>query len=178
MHGYVVQWYFDEVGASGPDYYPEPLQAGIDELNERIYRTVNNGVYKSGFATTQEAYRDAVTDLFGTLDLLEERLATRRYLLGTKITEADWRLFTTLVRFDPVYYGHFKCNVRQLVDYPNLWGYTRDLYQHPGIAGTVDIPYIKAHYYGSHETINPYRIVPVGPEIDFTIPHDRSRLSG
>lgn len=116
------------------------MQAGIDELNERIYRTVNNGVYKSGFATTQEAYKDAVTDLFGTLDLLEERLATRRYLLGTKITEADWRLFTTLVRFDPVYYGHFKCNVRRLVDYPNLWGYTRDLYQHPGIAGTVDIP--------------------------------------
>ncbi len=169
---------FDEVGASGPDYYPEPLRAGIDELNERIYRTVNNGVYRSGFATTQEAYGDAVTELFGTLDFLEEHLATRRYLLGSTITEADWRLFTTLVRFDPVYVGHFKCNVRRLVDYPNLWGYTRDLYQHPGIAGTVDIPYIKAHYYGSHGTINPHRIVPVGPEIDYMIPHDRSRLPG
>ena len=168
---------FDEVGAAGPDYYPEPLRAGIDELNERIYRTVNNGVYKSGFATTQEAYGDAVTELFGTLDFLEERLATRRYLLGSSITEADWRLFTTLVRFDPVYFGHFKCNVRRLVDYPNLWGYTRDLYQQPGIAETVDIPYIKAHYYGSHEIINPHRIVPVGPEVDYTIPHDRSRLS-
>ena len=169
---------FDEVGAAGPDYYPGPLRAGIDELNERIYRTVNNGVYKSGFATTQEAYGNAVTELFGTLDFLEEHLATRRYLLGPTITEADWRLFTTLVRFDPVYYGHFKCNVRRLVDYPNLWGYTRDLYQHPGIAGTVDIPYIKAHYYGSHETINPHRIVPEGPEIDYTIPHGRSRLPG
>lgn len=168
---------FDEIGAVGPDYYPEPLRAGIDELNERIYRTVNNGVYRSGFATTQEAHEESVTELFGTLDFLEERLATRRYLLGATITEADWRLFTTLVRFDAVYFGHFKCNLRRLVDYPNLWDYTRDLYQHPGIAGTVDIPYIKAHYYASHETINPHRIVPVGPVIDYSAPHDRSRLA-
>jgi len=168
---------FDEIGAVGPDYYPEPLRAGINELNERIYRTVNNGVYRSGFATTQEAHKEAVTELFGTLDFLEERLATRRYLLGATITEADWRLFTTLVRFDPVYFGHFKCNLRRLVDYPNLWDYTRDLYQHPGIAGTVDIPYIKAHYYASHETINPHRIVPVGPVIDYSAPHGRSRLA-
>ena len=114
--------------------------------------------------------------MFETLDMLEERLATRRYLTGTTITEADWRLWTTLVRFDPVYFGHFKCNVRRIVDYPNLWGYTCDLYQQPGIAETVDIPYTKAHYYGSHESINPHRIVPVGPDIDYSAPHDRARL--
>ena len=167
---------FDEVGATGPDFYPEPLRAEIDELNERIYHTVNNGVYKSGFATTREAYEEAVKAVFETLDMLEERLATRRYLTGTTITEADWRLWTTLVRFDPVYFGHFKCNVRRIVDYPNLWGYTCDLYQQPGIAETVDIPYTKAHYYGSHESINPHRIVPVGPDIDYSAPHDRARL--
>lgn len=167
---------FDGVGATGPDFYPEPLRAEIDELNELIYHTVNNGVYKSGFATTREAYEDAVTAVFETLDILEERLATRRYLTGTTITEADWRLWTTLVRFDPVYFGHFKCNVRRIVDYPNLWGYTCDLYQQPGIAETVDIPYTKAHYYGSHESINPHRIVPVGPDIDYSAPHDRARL--
>ncbi len=167
---------FDGVGATGPDFYPEPLRAEIDELNEVIYHTVNNGVYKSGFATTREAYEDAVTAVFETLDMLEERLATRRYLTGTTITEADWRLWTTLVRFDPVYFGHFKCNVRRIVDYPNLWGYTCDLYQQPGIAETVDIPYTKAHYYGSHESINPHRIVPVGPDIDYSAPHDRARL--
>ncbi|WP_428099822.1 glutathione S-transferase family protein [Candidatus Rariloculus sp.] len=167
---------FDDVGAAGPDYYPAPLRGEIDELNERIYHTVNNGVYKSGFATTQEAYEEAVTALFETLDMLEERLATRRYLVGSEITEADWRLWTTLVRFDPVYFGHFKCNVRRIVDYPNLWGYTCDLYQQPGIAETVDIAYIQAHYYGSHESINPHRILPVGPEIDYSVPHDRARL--
>ena len=167
---------FDEVGATGPDFYPEPLRGQIDELNERIYHTVNNGVYKSGFATTQDAYEEAVTAVFETLDMLEARLATRRYLTGATITEADWRLWTTLVRFDPVYFGHFKCNVRRIVDYPNLWGYTCDLYQQPGIAGTVDIPYIKAHYYGSHESINPHRIVPVGPDIDYSVAHDRAHL--
>ena len=167
---------FNEVGATGPDFYPEPLRGQIDELNERIYHTVNNGVYKSGFATTQDAYEEAVTAVFETLDMLEERLATRRYLTGATITEADWRLWTTLVRFDPVYFGHFKCNVRRIVDYPNLWGYTCDLYQQPGIAETVDIPYIQAHYYGSHESINPHRILPVGPDIDYSIAHDRARL--
>ncbi len=167
---------FDGVGATGPDFYPEPLRGEIDELNERIYHTVNNGVYKSGFATTQDAYEEAVAAVFETLDMLEERLATRRYLTGSTITEADWRLWTTLVRFDPVYFGHFKCNLRRIVDYPNLWGYTCDLYQQPGIAETVDIPYIQAHYYGSHESINPHRIVPVGPDIDYSAPHDRARL--
>ena len=167
---------FDEVGATGPDFYPEPLRGEIDELNERIYHTVNNGVYKSGFATTQDAYEEAVTAVFETLDMLEERLATRRYLTGSTITEADWRLWTTLVRFDPVYFGHFKCNVRRIVDYPNLWGYTCDLYQQPGISETVDIRYIQAHYYGSHESINPHRILPVGPDIDYSVPHDRARL--
>ena len=167
---------FDEVGATGPDFYPEPLRGEIDELNERIYHTVNNGVYKSGFATTQDAYEEAVAAVFETLDMLEARLATRRYLTGPTITEADWRLWTTLVRFDPVYFGHFKCNVRRIVDYPNLWGYTCDLYQQPGIAETVDIPYIQAHYYGSHESINPHRILPVGPDIDYSVPHDRAHL--
>lgn len=167
---------FEDAGATGPDFYPEPLRGEIDELNERIYHTVNNGVYKSGFATTQEAYEEAVTAVFATLDMLEERLATRRYLTGSTITEADWRLWTTLVRFDPVYFGHFKCNVRRIFDYPNLWGYTCDLYQQPGIAETVDIPYIQAHYYGSHESINPHRILPVGPDIDYTVAHDRARL--
>jgi len=168
---------FDEVGATGPDYYPEPLRDEIDELNEEIYHTVNNGVYKSGFATTQEAYEEAVTALFKTLDALEERLATRRYLVGPQITEADWRLFTTLVRFDPVYFGHFKCNLRRIVDYPNLWGYTCDLYQQPGIAETVDIPYFKAHYYGSHQSINPHGVIPIGPDIDYTVAHGREKLS-
>ncbi len=167
---------FDGVGATGPDFYPEPLRGEIDELNERIYHTVNNGVYKSGFATTQDAYEEAVAAVFETLDVLEERLATRRYLTGSTITEADWRLWTTLVRFDPVYFGHFKCNLRRIVDYPNLWGYACDLYQQPGIAETVDIPYIQAHYYGSHESINPHRILPVGPDIDYSVPHDRARL--
>ena len=168
---------FDGIGATPGDYCPEALRDEIDAVNERVYGDVNNGVYKSGFATSQEAYEEAVTTLFDTLDWLEERLGGQRYLVGDQITEADWRLFTTLLRFDPVYVGHFKCNVRRIVDYPNLWGYTRDLYQQPGVSDTVHMAHIKGHYYESHDTINPTRVVPVGPEIDFTAPHDRDRFS-
>jgi putative glutathione S-transferase len=164
---------FDGVGALAGDYYPEALRDEIEALNERIYHAVNNGVYKAGFATTQEAYEEAVIDLFETLDWLEERLSSRRYLTGDRLTEADWRLFTTLVRFDPVYVGHFKCNKRRLADYPNLWGYVRELYQMPKIAETVNFQHIKRHYYQSHKTINPTGIVPIGPQIDFTQPHAR-----
>jgi putative glutathione S-transferase len=167
---------FDGIGAAQGDYYPEDLREAIDSLNERIYETVNNGVYKSGFATTQEAYEEAVHPLFDTLDWLDARLAGQRYLTGSTITEADWRLFTTLVRFDPVYFGHFKCNIRRIFDYPNLSGYLRDLYQQPGIAETVNMEHIKNHYYGSHETVNPSRIVPVGPDIDYSAPHNRAEL--
>lgn len=155
------------------DLYPEPLRAQIDELNERIYATVNNGVYRAGFATSQAAYDEAVGELFDSLDWLEQRLASRRYLTGDRITEADWRLFVTLVRFDPVYVGHFKCNLRRIADYPNLWGYTRDLYQQPGIAETVRFDHIKRHYYVTHPSINPTRIVPRGPIVDFDAPHGR-----
>jgi len=169
---------FDGIGATEGDYYPEDLREEIDEINARVYTTVNNGVYKAGFATTQEAYEEAVEPLFESLDWLDGRLSTQRYLLGDRITEADWRLFTTLLRFDPVYVGHFKCNRRRIVDYPNLWPYVRDLYQVPGVAETVHMDHIKAHYYGSHETINPTRIVPVGPDIDFSEPHGRDKLSG
>jgi putative glutathione S-transferase len=168
---------FDGIGAREGDYFPEPLRAEIEAVNARVYDGVNNGVYKSGFATTQAAYEEAVTKLFETLDWLERRLESRRYLVGDRITEADWRLFTTLLRFDPVYVGHFKCNLRRLVDYPNLWSYTRDLYQQPGVAETVHMDHIKRHYYESHETINPTRVVPLGPEIDFTSPHGRDRFS-
>lgn len=167
---------FDNVGAKSGDYYPEVLRTEIDSLNERIYESINNGVYKCGFATTQEAYEEAIVPLFETLDWLDERLSTQRYLTGNTITEADWRLFTTLVRFDPVYVGHFKCNVRRIVDYPNLSGYVRDLYQQPGVAETVNMRHIKNHYYASHESINPSRVVPVGPDIDFTAAHDRARF--
>lgn len=167
---------FDEVGATPGDYYPEALRGEIDELNERIYEPVNNGVYNCGFATTQEAYREAVGPLFEALDFLDDRLASRRYLTGSRITEADWRLFTTLVRFDPVYVGHFKCNIQRIADYANLSGYLRDLYQHPGVADTVNMEHIKNHYYASHESINPSRVIPVGPDIDFTAGHDRARL--
>ena len=153
---------FEEVGATGPDYYPAPLRPTIDAVNDRVFEHVNNGVYKAGFARTQEAYDEAVTALFETLDALDERLSRQRYLAGEAITEADLRLFTTLVRFDPVYVGHFKCNLRRLVDYANLWPYTRELYQHPGIAPTVDFYHIKQHYYGSHESVNPTGIVPKG----------------
>ncbi len=164
---------FDEVGAVAGDYYPESLREEIDTLNERIYDTVNNGVYKAGFATSQEAYEEAVIPLFETLDWLEERLKTQRYLTGNQITEADWRLFTTLVRFDPVYVGHFKCNLKRLVDFPNLWAYTRDLYQQTGVVDTINMYHIKRHYYGSHTSVNPSGVVPIGPEIDFLIAHDR-----
>ena len=167
---------FDRIGAKEIDYYPQDSQDKINNLNDRIYNTVNNGVYKAGFATTQKAYEDAVTPLFETLDWLERRLAKNRYLVGDAITEADWRLFTTLVRFDPVYVGHFKCNLRRIADYPNLVGYVRDLYQQPGIASTVNLQHIKDHYYGSHQTINPTLIVPIGPVFDYTLPHDRSRV--
>ncbi len=167
---------FDGLGAKPGDYYPEPLREEIDAVNARVYDTVNNGVYKSGFATGQEAYEEAVTALFDSLDWLEDRLSSRRYLLGPRVTEADWRLLTTLLRFDPVYHGHFKCNLRRLVDYPNLWGYTRELYQWPRVAGTVNMMHIKRHYYGCHRTINPTGIVPLGPLIDFAAPHGRDRL--
>lgn len=169
---------FDEVGANKDvNFLPEALRSEIDELNDYIYPNINNGVYKSGFATTQEAYEEAVVDLFKALDTIEARLEKNRYLTGDTITEADWRLFTTLVRFDPVYVGHFKCNIKRIVDYPNLWGYLRDLYQVPGVAETVNMDHIKTHYYGSHDTINPSLIVPVGPEIDFMTPHGREKLS-
>lgn len=168
---------FDEAGAIPGDYYPEHLRTEIDALNDRIYTTINNGVYKSGFATTQESYEQAVEPLFETLDWLDARLSAQRYLTGDSPTEADWRLLPTLLRFDPVYVGHFKCNVRRIADYPNLSGYVRDLYQHPGVAATLRLDHIKAHYYGSHESINPTRIVPVGPDVDYSAPHDRARLS-
>ncbi len=166
---------FDACGARAGDYYPAPLRTEIDALNERIYATLNNGVYKAGFATSQTAYEEAIGPLFETLDWLEARLAGQRYLCGERLTEADIRLFTTLVRFDPVYVGHFKCNRRRLVDYPNLWDYTRAIFQLPGIAQTVDFTHIKRHYYMSHSGINPTRIVPVGPELDFTAPAERAR---
>ena len=164
---------FDEVGAVQGDYYPEHLRSEIDALNDRIYTTVNNGVYRCGFATTQAAYEEAITPLFDTLDWLEDILSRKRYLTGGQITEADWRLFTTLIRFDPVYVGHFKCNIRRIADYPNLSNYLRDLYQQPGIAKTVNMEHIKRHYYESHTSINPLRVVPLGPDIDFSIPHNR-----
>ena len=167
---------FDDVGAKQGDYYPKSRRHQIDELNDLIYPSVNNGVYQAGFATTEKAYEEAVADVFKALDFLENHLESRRYLVGSQTTEADWRLLTTLLRFDAVYYGHFKCNFRRIIDYPNLWGYTRDLYQLPGIANTVNLDSIKQHYYGSHESINPTRIVPVGPMIDFTQPHTRHLL--
>jgi putative glutathione S-transferase len=167
---------FDGVGAKVGDFYPEPLRAEIDALNARVYATVNNGVYRAGFAATQEAYEAAIGALFETLDWLEQRLQDRRFLLGPRPTEADWRLFTTLVRFDHVYVGHFKCNIRRLVDYRNLFAYTRDVYQWPGVRETVSFGHIKRHYFMSHTTINPTRIVPVGPAIDFEAPHGRDKF--
>ncbi len=165
---------FDEWGDAEVDFYPEALRSEIEAVNEPIYHRVNNGVYKAGFATTQSAYDQAFAELFETLDELEGRLGRQRYLAGEVITEADWRLFTTLLRFDPVYHGHFKCNLRRLVDYPNLWGYTRELYQVPGVAETVNLHHIKQHYYASHRSVNPTGIVPRGPEIDFSAPHGRA----
>ena len=164
---------FDAWGDRSVDLYPEALRAEIDALNETVYDTINNGVYRAGFATTQAAYEEAVLPLFETLDWLEAKLQSSRYLTGDAVTEADWRLFTTLVRFDPVYVGHFKCNIRRIADYPALSNYVRDLYQHPGVAETVNLAHIKDHYYSSHESINPTRIIPVGPDIDYTAPHNR-----
>jgi putative glutathione S-transferase len=164
---------FDGITGNTRDFWPEDLRTAIEPVNDRIYDTFNNGVYKCGFATTQKAYDAAVGPLFDTLDWLEERLSQGRYLMGDRLTEADWRLFTTLVRFDAVYHGHFKCNRARIVDYPNLWAYTRDLYQEPGVAGTVNLDHITRHYYYSHETINPHRIVPTGPRLDLTAPHGR-----
>lgn len=167
---------FDAFGDADVDFYPEDLRADIDAINEVVYERVNNGVYRAGFATSQEAYEDAFEALFETLDDLESRLSRQRYLVGARLTEADWRLFTTLVRFDAVYHGHFKCNKRRLVDYPNLWDYARELYQVPGVAETVSLDHIKRHYYGSQRTVNPTGVVPKGPDIDFAGPHDRDRL--
>lgn len=160
---------FEGLGSSDYDYAPEELLDEIDEVNDEIYNTVNNGVYKAGFATEQSVYEEEVTKLFEELDKLEEHFETNEYLVGNQITEADWRLFTTLVRFDSVYYGHFKCNLKRLVDYENLWRYTRELYNWPGIAKTVNFDHIKEHYYRSHDTINPNGIVPKGPEIDWSL---------
>jgi putative glutathione S-transferase len=164
---------FDGIGAAAGDYYPAALREEIDAVNERVYHSVNNGVYKAGFATAQDAYEDAFTALFETLDWLDQRLARQPYLAGDRLTEADWRLFTTLVRFDAVYYGHFKCNQRRIMDYDDLSPYLRALYQHPGIRETVNFEHIKHHYYGSHRQINPTGIVPLGPELDLDAPHDR-----
>ncbi|WP_282062628.1 glutathione S-transferase family protein [Roseobacter litoralis] len=164
---------FNGLTGNSDDYWPEPLRDAIAPVNERIYDTFNNGVYKAGFATTQQAYDAAIVPLFDTLDWLEERLSHNRYLMGDQLTEADWRLFTTLVRFDPVYHLHFKCNRKRIVDYPNLWGYTRDLYQTPGVADTVNFEHIVRHYHYSHETINPNRIIPINPVLDFHSPHGR-----
>ena len=166
---------FDAVGAKPGDYYPRVMREEIDELNARIYDTVNNGVYKAGFATTQAAYEEAVAPLFETLDWLEGRLSQSRFLCDETLTEADIRLFTTLVRFDAVYHGHFKCNVRRLADYRNLWAYTRDIYQIPGVAPTVNFLHIKRHYYQSHKRINPSGIVPVGPLLDFDALAERGK---
>ena len=160
------------------DLYPADLRAEIDEVNARVYETVNNGVYRAGFATSQEAYEEAFDALFETLDRLEARLSRQRYLAGSRFTEADIRLFTTLLRFDPVYVGHFKCNKRRIVDYPNLWGFTREIYQMPAVRETVNMAHIKNHYYVSHKTVNPTGIVPKGPEIDFDAPHGRDALTG
>lgn len=168
---------FDEWGDASLDLSPLNLRGEIDAINDRIYPAINNGVYRTGFATTQAAYEEAFDELFAGLDELEDRLSRSRYLIGNTMTEADWRLFTTLIRFDAVYYGHFKCNLREISDYPNLSNYLRDLYQTPGIAETVDMLHIKAHYYASHNMINPTRIVPKGPELDFSGPHDRNRFS-
>lgn len=165
---------FSAWSGESPDLFPQPLREEIQTLNARVYDTVNNGVYRAGFATSQEAYEAAVVPLFETLGWLEERLADQRYLFGEQHTEADWRLFTTLVRFDPVYHGHFKCNLKRLIDFPNLWAYVRDLYQVPGVAETVNFDHIKRHYYVTHRAINPTGIVPLGPELDFNAPHNRA----
>jgi putative glutathione S-transferase len=168
---------FDAFTNERTDYYPAELRSEIDALNAEVFNNVNNGVYRCGFASTQEAYEEAFLDLFATLDKLEERLSRRRYLAGSRITEADWRLFTTILRFDAVYYGHFKCNLRRIADYPNLSNYLRDLYQVPGVAATVNMDHIKRHYYMSMLQLNPSGIVPLGPALDFEAKHDRGRFA-
>jgi putative glutathione S-transferase len=167
---------FQRLASGGPELYPAALRADIDRLNDMVYEDINNGVYRAGFATSQRAYERAARRLFGALDVLEQRLSDRRYLFGGRPVETDWRLFVTLIRFDPVYYVHFKCNVRRIVDYPNLFGYLKDLYQYPGIADTVDFDHIKRHYYMTHDDINPARIVPLGPDQELRSPHGRARL--
>ena len=168
---------FDGITGNRDDYCPQALRDEIDAVNARVYDAINNGVYKAGFATRQDAYEEAARELFAALDEMEARLAQSRYLVGGRVTEADWRLFTTLVRFDPVYVGHFKCNLRRLRDYPNLWNYLLELYQWPGVAGVTRLDHIKFHYYASHESVNPTGIVPIGPEMDLHAPHDRARLA-
>jgi putative glutathione S-transferase len=167
---------FAGLGRSEVDLFPQDLEPEHSRLAEFIYGNVNNGVYCAGFATRQRSYEDAAAAVFAALDQLDDRLATRRYLFGSRIVEADWRLFCTLIRFDVVYHGHFKCNVRRILDYPHLQGYLLDLYQQPGIAETVNLDHIKRHYYFTHDEINPTRIVPIGPALDFTAPHDRDKL--
>jgi len=168
---------FDAWGNASLDFYPEALREEIDAVNTFVYSDVNNGVYRCGFATTQEAYEEAFRQLFDALDRLEERLGRQRYLVGDEITEADWRLFTTLVRFDPVYFGHFKCNRQQIADFANLSAYLRELYQVPGVADTVDFSHIKRHYYQSHTHINPTGVVPLGPKLDLERPHGREAIA-
>jgi putative glutathione S-transferase len=167
---------FDAFTNAHDDYYPAELRGEIDRINDLVYPNINNGVYRTGFATSQDAYEEAARGVFAAFDQIEARLSGQRYLAGDRLTEADWRLFTTLIRFDSVYYGHFKCNLRRVADYPNLSNYLRDLYQVPGIAQTVNIDQIKRHYYGSQRQVNPTGIVPIGPIIDFMAPHDRARL--
>jgi putative glutathione S-transferase len=164
---------FDAITGNADDYWPEALRPEIEAVNARVYAGLNNGVYRAGFATTQPAYDSAVEEVFSTLDWLERRVADKRWLLEDSLTEADWRLGPTLFRFDAVYHGHFKCNRRRLVDYPNLWAYARSLYQHPGVAETVNFDHITRHYYASHRGINPTGIVPVGPDMDWSAPHGR-----
>lgn len=168
---------FDHLGNADVDFYPEALRSEIDEINDVVYESVNNGVYRSGFATSQSAYEAAFDALFDTLESLENRLSKQRYLVGSQITEADWRLFVTLVRFDPVYHGHFKCNKRRLIEYPNLWNYMLELYQVPGVAETIDMQQVKYHYYASHGSVNPTGVVPKGPEVDYTAAHNRHALA-
>lgn len=165
---------FNQITGNTDDYWPESLRADIEPVNARIYNSLNNGVYKSGFASTQTAYSEAVTELFETLDWLENRLSSNRYLMGDRITEADWRLFPTLIRFDPVYHLHFKCNRNRIVDFPHLWAYTRELYQWNGVAETTNLDHIVRHYHYSHASINPFRIIPINPEIDYLAPHGRN----
>lgn len=164
---------FNSLTGNELDFYPEEKRAEIDEINEFVYHSINNGVYKAGFATTQDAYEQAVVDLFNALDSLDTKLGKQRYLTGDTVTEADWRLFTTLVRFDAVYVGHFKCNLRRIADYTNLSGYLRELYQYPGIAETVNFDHIKRHYYFSHTMINPTQVIPLGPDLNLEAPHGR-----